>query len=291
MTFSIAFLGLGIMGAAMAQRLIDAGYALRVYNRNRSRSSTFKRHARIADSPREAADGAQIVISMVTDDDASRAVWMGPAGALVHLRPGTICLETSTLSPDWIREWAKAVTAAGGIPVDAPVTGTKSHAEAGQLVFVLGGDPDAIDALRPALTAMSRKIVHLGPTGSGSVFKLINNFMGGVQLATLAEAFAMIDRAGLDTELAIETLLDGSPGSPMVKMVSARVMADDYRPNFQVALQAKDMVYALQTAESLNVNLPTVKAALTTIQSVVGEGHGAEDIATVVRTARAQVAN
>ncbi|MDC7685044.1 NAD(P)-dependent oxidoreductase [Asticcacaulis sp. BYS171W] len=286
MTASIAFLGLGIMGSAMARRLIEAGFTVSVFNRNPERSAPFAGAARIAASPRDAAEGADLIMAMVTDDAASRHLWLGDEGALAGIRAGAVCLEASTLTPDWIAAWAGHVTASGGKPLDAPVTGTKPHAETGQLVFIAGGESETLDSVRPALEVLGRKVVHMGPSGSGAMFKLINNFMGGVQVAALAEAFAMIDRSGLNLEQAVETLLDGSPGSPMVKMIAGRVMADDYRPNFQVALQAKDMVYAIAAAGSLGVDLVTVRAALTSFEAAMAEGRGADDIAAVVASVR-----
>ncbi|ESQ80403.1 NAD(P)-dependent oxidoreductase [Asticcacaulis sp. YBE204] len=286
MTRSLAFLGLGMMGSAMARRLIDAGFALSVFNRNPERSAPFSEAARIAVSARDAAEGADLIISMVTDDRGSRGMWLGTDGALAGLKPGTVCLEASTLTPDWIGEWAGHVTGAGGVPLDAPVTGSKLQAETGQLVFIAGGDTAPLDTVRPALAAMSRKVVHMGPSGSGAMFKLINNFMGGVQVAALAEAFTLIDRSGLNLEQAIDTLLDGSPGSPMVRMIAGRVLAEDYRPNFQLALQAKDMAYALKAAAPLGVDLPTVRAALDTFNTAVAEGRGGDDIAAVVKSVR-----
>jgi 3-hydroxyisobutyrate dehydrogenase len=286
MTLKIAFLGLGIMGAGMVRRLIGAGFEVSVYNRNPERAAPFADQARVAASPREAAEDADVIIAMLTDDAASRGVWLGADGAITGMAADAVCIEASTLSPDWIAEWAQAVAVAGGVPLDAPVTGSKVAAETGELVFIIGGDAGGIARATPALKAMSKDIVHLGPSGSGTKFKLINNFVGGVQIAALAEGLAMIEQSGLAFEKSVETLISGAPGSPMVKMITARVLAGDYRPNFQVSLQAKDMAYAVTEAEKLGVDLRTVKAAIATFDAAVADGYGTEDIAAVIKSVR-----
>src|SRR5262249_61273521 len=132
--------------------------------------------------------------------------------------------------------------------LDAPVTGSKSHAAAGELTFLVGGPETALERARPVLEAMSKKIVHVGPTGSGAILKLINNFMCGVQAASLAEALVWIERSGLNPETAVQVLASGAPGSPLVQTVSARMMAHDFTPNFHLSLMRKDLAYASEEA-------------------------------------------
>jgi 3-hydroxyisobutyrate dehydrogenase len=283
----IAVLGLGTMGAGMAHNLCAAGFPVVVYNRNAARTAPFAGIARVATSPADAARGADIVLSMLTDDLASDAVWFGPAGALEGVAASTICIESSTVSPDFVARWARRVTAAGGEPLDAPVTGSKLQAEGGQLVFVVGGSADALVRATPALQAMSKAIVHLGPSGSGTMFKLINNFLGGAQAASLAEAITMIERSGIDPRLGLQTLVGGSPGSPMVRQLAERILADDYSANFQLGLQAKDIGYALAEAERMGMELATGRTAAAIFAAGVEAGHGAEDIAAVVKAVRA----
>lgn len=282
----IAVLGLGTMGAAMARTLCAAGFAVAVYNRSPARASAFADSARIATSPADAARGADLVLSMLTDDPAAEALWFGASGALAGIAPGTICIESSTVSPAFVARWAEAVVAAGGHPLDAPVTGSKLQAEAGQLVFVVGGAADALDRATPALSAMGKAIVHLGASGSGTMFKLINNFLGGAQAASLAEAIGMIDRSGLDRKQAIETLVSGSPGSPMVRQLAERILAEDYGVHFQLGLQAKDIGYALREAERWGLDLTTGRTAAALFAQAIDAGHGGEDIAAIYEVAR-----
>src|ERR1700722_5253490 len=183
----VAILGLGIMGTGMANRLLSAGFPLTVYNRKRQKSAPFAdAGAFVAESPREAASRSEIILSMVGDDAASRGVWLGEKGALAGARPNAVLIESSTLSGAWIQELAAKAAERGGRFLDAPVTGTKPHAASGELVFLVGGSAEALAKARPVLAAMSREIMHVGPSGSGALMKLINNAVCGVQAVALA---------------------------------------------------------------------------------------------------------
>ena len=283
----IAFLGLGIMGSGMARRLLVNGFPLTVFNRNIERAKPFAADgATVAVSPHEAASQADVIISMVADDIASRSLWLRENGALAAAKPGVVCIECSTVTVDWARELAAAVAAKQCEFLDAPVTGSKPHAAAGELNFIVGGSAAVLEKVRLVLAAMSKTIVHLGPTGSGSLFKLINNFVCGVQVASLAEAMAMIERGGLDRAKALEILTNGAPGSPLVKAVAARMTAPDFTPNFLLRLMAKDLGYAIQEGGKLAVELRTAAAALEAFQRGIADGHGEKDIAAVVEPFR-----
>jgi len=283
----IAFLGLGIMGSGMARRLLLNGFPLTVFNRNAEKSKPLADDgAHAANSPREAAANADVIISMVADDNASRSMWLGENGALATARPGTICIECSTVTVDWIRELATAAAQKKCALLDAPVTGSKIQAAGGELNFLVGGDATTLEKARPALAAMSKAIVHLGPAGSGALVKLINNFVCGVQLASLAEAVAMIERSGLDRARALEVLTNGAPGGPLVKAVATRMTTPDFTPNFLLRLMAKDLGYAIQEGGKLSVELATARAALGDFQAAIAAGHGEQDIAAVVEPFR-----
>ena len=284
----IAFLGLGIMGSGMARRLLVNGFPLTVFNRNAEKSKPFAAEgAQVAASPREAAAQADFIISMVADDNASRSLWLGEHGALAAARPGVVCIECSTVTVNWVRELSAAATARGCELLDAPVTGSKTQAASGELSFLVGGDSATLEKARPVLAAMSKAVIHLGPTGSGALLKLINNFVCGVQVAALAEAVAMIERSGLDRAKALEVLTSGAPGSPLVKAVSTRMTTPDFTPNFLLRLMAKDLGYAIQEGGNLSVELVTATAALENFQRAIVTGHGEKDIAAVVEPLRA----
>jgi len=283
----VALIGLGLMGSGMARRLLGAGFPLTVYNRNRERASPLAAEgARVAATPREAAAGADIVLSMVADDPASRAVWLGELGALAGAARGGVLVESSTLTVGWTLELAREAAAHGCELLDAPVTGSRLHAASGELLFLVGGSAAALETARPALTAMSRAIVHVGATGRGALLKLINNFMCGVQAASLAEALALIETSGLDRAKALEVLTTGAPGSPLVKALSGRMTARDYTPNFLLRLMAKDLTYALAEGRAHGLSLSTVASALEVVKQAIAAGHGEEDFAALVEPLR-----
>lgn len=279
----VALLGLGIMGSGMAGRLLSAGFPLSIYNRSRDKAARFAdAGASVAATPREAAARADIVISIVADDAASKAVWFGEYGALAGAARGSVLIESSTLSVKYVGELAKAAAERGSEFLDAPVAGSKPHAESGQLLFLVGGSATALATARPALEVMSRDIVHLGPTGSGALLKLINNFMCGVQLASLAEANALIDAGKLDREKALAVLTNGAPGSPLVKTIAARISAAPSSPNFVLRLMAKDLSYAIAEAKRHGLALETADAALGIFNHATEAGHGDEDFSAVI---------
>jgi 3-hydroxyisobutyrate dehydrogenase len=283
----IAFLGLGIMGGGMARNLLTKGFPLTVFNRNAEKSKPFAAEgAKVAASPREAAEQADVIVSMVADDNAARAMWLGDNGALAAAAPGTICIECSTVSVNWIKELAVAARAKQCELLDAPVTGSKIHAAGGELNFLVGGEAATLEKARPVLSAMGKTVVHLGPTASGALVKLINNFMCGVQVASLAEALTMIERGGLERAKALEVLTHGAPGSPLVRMVATRMAAPDFTPNFLLRLMAKDLGYAIQEGKKISVELATAAAALGDFQKAIVAGHGDKDIAAVIEPFR-----
>jgi 3-hydroxyisobutyrate dehydrogenase len=286
----IAFFGLGTMGGGMARRLLGAGFPVTVYNRNPAKAEPFAEEgAKIAATPREAAAGADIVISMVADDEASRGVWLGPDGALAAVRQGAVLVESSTLSVEWIRELAEKARAAGCDLLDAPVTGSKPQAAAGELCFFVGGEAATVEVARGALGAMSKAIVHLGPTGSGALLKLINNFLCGVQAASLAEALALVERSGPNRDAAMTVLTNGTPGSPIVKTLAARMISHEFTPpNFLLRLMAKDLAYASAEIEAHGIEPVTGHAALKVYQNAVAHGDGEKDLSAVIEQFRPQ---
>ena len=283
----IAFLGLGLMGSGMARRLLVNGFPLTVFNRNAEKSKPFATEgARVAMSPRDAAARADVIIAMVADDNASRSLWLGETGALAAAAPGAVCIECSTVTVGWVRELAAEAAAKQCEFLDAPVTGSKAQAAAGELNFIVGGTGATLEKVRPVLAVMSKTILLVGPVGSGALLKLINNFVCGAQVAALAEAMAMIERSGLDRTKALEVITNGAPGSPMVKTVSARMTTPDYTPNFLLRLMAKDLTYAIAEGGKCSLHLDTAAAALGVFQKAIAAGYGEQDIAAIVEPLR-----
>jgi 3-hydroxyisobutyrate dehydrogenase len=240
----------------------------------------------VAKSPREAAANADVVISMLADVPVCRDVWLGRGEALVDAAPGTILVESSTVTVEWIEELDRAAKEHGCELIDAPVTGSKAQAAAGQLLFLAGGPPATVNKVTPVLQAMGRDVVALGPVGSGARLKLINNFLSGSQAAALAEALSLIERSGLDTEKALAVLTEGAPGSPLVKLLSGRMTQRQYEPNFLLRLMAKDLRYAVSEAERQDLDLDMGRAALRVFEHAIAAGQGEDDMAAVVEQFR-----
>ncbi len=260
---TVALLGLGIMGTGMAQNILKAGFPLVVYNRTRAKAEAMAaKGARIAETPRAAAAEADVVIGMVGDDAASQAIWLGEDGALSGARPNTVFVECSTLSPAWVRELAQHAREKSLDFLDSPVTGSKDAAEAGDLRLLVGGEAAPLERARPVLDAISQRIIHLGPNGAGAIMKLVNNLMGGVQLAVLAEGLVLAERAGLNMDEVVPLIINGAPGSPLVKGKAARIANRDYSDTqFALKWMHKDMTYALRAADEIGVAMPTLAAA------------------------------
>jgi 3-hydroxyisobutyrate dehydrogenase len=281
---SVAMLGLGIMGSGMARRMLSENFRVAVYNRNREKAVPLAdAGAFVATTPREAASRAQIVVSMVADDNASRDVWTGEQGALSGAARGSVLIESSTLSIGWVKDLAGMAAERGCPFLDAPVTGTKPHAASGGLLFLVGGSAEGVEVARPVFSVLGRDVIHLGPTGSGAWMKLINNFLCGVQAASLAEALALVEASGLDRAKVLSILTAGAPGSLIVKRMTEKVESDNFEPAFALRWMAKDISYAIQSATEKGLSLPTAAAALREFQEAIALGHGDEDFAAVAR--------
>ncbi|HEY9712143.1 MAG TPA: NAD(P)-dependent oxidoreductase [Chroococcales cyanobacterium] len=287
MNGNVTLLGLGTMGSGMAINLLKAGFKLTAYNRTEAKAQPLvAAGARYAATPAEAARNASIVIGMLADDAASREVWTSKDGALSSIGKDTIVIESSTVSPAWIAELAALVASHGAEFLDAPVTGSRTQAADGQLTFLVGGSTNALEAATPVLKAMSKDIVHLGPSGSGARMKLINNFLCGVQAASLAEGLVWIERSGLDPQKALSLLNAGAPGSPLLKALGERMLHRNYSVNFLLKLLAKDINYAQAEAATCQLSLQTAEGAQRLFENAIAAGHGEQDMASVVELLR-----
>ena len=283
----VAVLGLGTMGMGMARNLLKAGVPLAVYNRTADKASPLSgAGARIAKTPAEASSDADIVLSMLSDDDASRAAWLGENGALMAMREGAVLIECSTVSPAWVAALHAKAGAQGIRMLDAPVTGSRVQAEAGQLVFLAGGERDTLDQVRPVLEIMGRQVLHLGPVGSGTQLKLINNFLCGVQVVSFAEALAWIERSGLERGAALEFLKGAAPGSPLLSAMAERMTERTYEVNFLLRLMAKDLRYAQLAAASFGIPLATAEAPEAAFNKAQQQGYANQDMSAVVEVLR-----
>ena len=260
----VAFIGLGRMGHGMAGRYLDAGFTVTVWNRSKSKAEELiARGARWATSPEDAAIDADAVITMVADDEASTGVWLGKDGAAANMKSGTLAIECSTVSYQHALDMAREMNSRGLIYIDCPVTGLPSAAAEGKLTLLVGADPADLEKARAYLVPIGSTIRHFGAVGSGTVFKLINNLMGAVQIASLAEGVAMAEQAGLDMKLVAEALATGAVASPQVIRHSKRMVDRDFSgATFTAALRHKDAAYAVKLAEALLPAVPVSRAAL-----------------------------
>ncbi|WP_316174793.1 MULTISPECIES: NAD(P)-dependent oxidoreductase [unclassified Bradyrhizobium] len=259
----VAFIGLGRMGRGMAGRYIDAGFDVAVWNRSKAKAEDLiARGARWASSPADAATDVDAVVTMVADDEASRLVWLGSNGAAAMMKPGTLAIECSTVSYDHALLLSRDLNGRGAIYIDCPVTGLPDAAASGKLTLLVGADAVALDRARPFLAPIGSTIRHFGPVGSGTVYKLINNLMGAIQIAGLAEGLAIAEQAGLDMKLVLEAVQSGVTASPQVLRHAPRMIARDFSDaTFTAALRHKDAAYALQLAEQLLREPPLVTRA------------------------------
>jgi len=283
----VAVLGLGTMGSGMAQNLLRAGFDVAVYNRSPEKAKKLgELGARVGLTPAEAARGADVVISMLADDDACRASWLGADGALSVMKPGAIVVESSTVSPAWVAELAQAVAATPARMVEAPVTGSRTQAENGELTFLVGSEEDVLQDATPVLKAMSKSIRRFGPVGSGAQIKLINNFLCGAQAASFAQAFAWVESNGLQHEEALEFLCAGAAGSGILRAMTERMSAGTYEVNFLLRLMRKDLNYAQKAAAEQGIDLSTAAAAEELFAKAQDLGQGDRDMSAVVEAVR-----
>jgi len=259
----VGFIGLGRMGHGMAGRYLDAGFTVAVWNRSKAKAEDLiTRGARWASSPADAAVGADAVVTMVADDEASRTVWLGKDGAASTMKPGSLVIECSTVSHQHALDMARDLRGRGLVYIDCPVTGLPQAAADGKLTLLVGAEPADLDRAKPFLAPIGNVVRHFGAVGTGTVFKLINNLMGAVQIASLAEGVAMAEQAGLDMNLVAEALGSGAVASPQVIRHSKRMVARDFSgASFTSALRYKDAAYAVKLAESLLANPPLVGRA------------------------------
>jgi 3-hydroxyisobutyrate dehydrogenase-like beta-hydroxyacid dehydrogenase len=234
-----------------------------VWNRSKAKADDLvARGAHWASSPAEAADGADAVVTMVADDEASHAVWLGQGGAAATMKSGALAIECSTVSHQHALDMARELRGRGLVYIDCPVTGLPQAAATGKLTLLVGADAADLDSAKPYLAPIGNVIRHFGAVGTGTVYKLINNLMGAVQIASLAEGVAMAEQAGLDMDLVAEAMATGAVASPQVIRHSKRMVARDFSgASFTAALRHKDAAYAVKLAETLLADPPLLGRA------------------------------
>ena len=249
----IAFLGIGRMGLGMASRLVAKGHDVAVWNRSPEKARpVVALGARLAPTPAAAATGAEVVLTMLADDQASEAVWLGPEGTLAVMQPGTTAIECSTLTRRFVLELASKVRARGIRFIDCPVTGRPNVAAQGKLTCLVGADPADLAAVRPLLEEISEAIRHFGPVGTGTAYKLMINLMGSVQIAALAEGLVLAEKLGLDREAVVQAIENSASASRQVVHHCRRMAERNFTdPTFTSGLRHKDAAYGAALAREL----------------------------------------
>ncbi|MEO1064664.1 MAG: NAD(P)-dependent oxidoreductase [Actinomycetota bacterium] len=282
----IAVLGLGAMGSRMARNLAGAGHVVTGWNRTPSVATELAASSTVTAAPDLAAavEGADVVISMLTDDEASRSVWLDPErDVLAGLAPGTVVVESSTLTAEMVRELGEAVRGRGLELLEAPVVGSRPQADGGALLTLVGGDPAVLDRVRPVLEVNAGAIRHVGAIGAAATMKLAVNGLFGAQVAAYAEIVGLLRRSGADVAASIE-LLSGLPiTSAGLQRILGLIADETYEPNFPIELVAKDFGYLGRLAAEVGAELPVTGAAGAVFAAGARTDDAALDIAGIAR--------
>jgi 3-hydroxyisobutyrate dehydrogenase-like beta-hydroxyacid dehydrogenase len=265
----VAFLGLGIMGRPMASNLVKAGHEVSVW----SRSGKDVEGARRADSPAEAARGAEVVWMCVSDTKAVEEILFGPQGVEEALAEGMTIVDSSTISPSATRQFAERVGARGVRYVDAPMTGSKVAAEGGTLIFIVGGDEAVIESLKPLFAAMGKVFFRMGETSKGQAAKLAMNLQIALIYEGFAEGLTLATKLGVDVQNLIEVIQASMVRSGVVDYKAPFVLKRDFTPNFPLRLMHKDIRLALEAAKEVRVKLPALETVEEVYEMATEDGH------------------
>ncbi len=271
----VGFVGLGIMGRPMAGHLLKAGHPLTVFNRTRVRAEELRRlGAAVAGSPAEAAAAASITITMVADSPDVEEVVAGPQGILEGVRPGSVVVDMSTISPEVERRLDARLRERGASLVDAPVSGGDVGARNATLAIMAGGERAAFERVLPVLKTMGRTVTHCGPVGSGQVAKLCNQILISVTLLGVSEALLFARRNGIDPSVMIDAVRDGAAGSWQLQNLGPKILARDFDPGFMIDLVQKDLRLVLEAAGRTASPLPATALVHQLFRAAQARGEG-----------------
>ena len=290
MAAHVSVVGTGRMGAAMVARLRGAGHPVTVFNRTRLRADDLaaRTGATVADSPREAAGAADFVLVSLADDGSVLGAYGGPDGLVAGLRPAAVVLEASTVAPQTVKSLVAPVARTGATLLDAPVSGSVPVVQRGELTFMVGGDPDALDRARPVLAPLAAEVVHLGVAGTGAAMKLaVNAVVFGLNQA-LAEALVLAERAGVDRETAYRVFAASAVAAPYVRYKRDAFEHPDGTPvAFMLDLVAKDLALIGALAAGTGARMAQADTNRRIVREAVEAGYGARDISAVAEYLRA----
>ena len=271
----IAFVGTGIMGSSMVGHLLRAGHAVRVHTRTRARAQPLlDAGATWADSPAEAAEGADVVCSNVGMPAEAEEVYFGPRGVLGAVRPAQILVDFGTSPPSFARRVAEAAAAKGASAIDAPVSGGDVGARNATLSIMVGGEPEAVARAMPVLSRLGKTIVHQGGAGSGQRTKIVNQILVAANTLGMCEALHFAAKAGLDTQKVLAAVGGGAAASWSIQVLAPRVLNGDFDPGFIVEHLVKDLRIARDDARELGEFMPLIELCLARYEDLVAAGHG-----------------
>lgn len=279
---TLGFVGLGVMGGGIARRLLAAGHTVHGYNRTRAKAAPLEELGLVLHgSPREVAAEAEIVLSMVTNVAALRAVAEGPDGILAGLGPGTVWVDMSTAAPAVSRELAERAREAGADLVDAPVSGSVSTLEEGRLSIMVGGSAETFARVEPVLRDVGPVVRHVGRNGQALLLKIAINLSLHVQMTAFSEGLLLAEKDGIDREVALEAMLESVIASPMLKYRAPFVLEQPDEAWFDVNMMQKDMLLALEAGRQLDVPMPTTAASNELLTAARAMGLGGYDFSIV----------
>jgi 3-hydroxyisobutyrate dehydrogenase len=279
---TVAVLGTGIMGAALARRLLAAGFAVRVWNRTRERAMPLADEgAELADSPADAADQADFVLTMLTDGGAVERVMLGPRGAAPALADDAVWLQTSTVGMRSAEVLGRGAAMHHLVYVDCPVLGTKEPAERGQLVILASGPDEVQERCGAVFEPLASRVLWVGPAGAGSRLKLVANAWLIGLVGALAEAIALAQCTGADPAMFLEAIKGGSAGAPIAETKGRAMMAAEFPPSFPLSLAHKDIRLVQQAAFDCDLLLPLAGSMAQQFGRATQLGHGGDDLAAV----------
>ena len=284
----VGLIGLGLMGQPIGMNLLKAGHALTVWNRTASRADELvAMGAKLALSPKEAAAASDVLLTIVSDPPALESVLWGfdgkDSGALAGLKPGSTYVDSSTISPVLARKIAAVCSERSVRFLDAPVTGGDWGAKKGELVFMVGGDAATLKSVEPILGVLGKRWFHLGPNGAGQTIKLAMNMILALQVDALAEALALVTRAGLKGEDLVEVMQSSMARSGVLDIKAPNLLKGEYKPSFPLRLMHKDLGLALELANQIGVALPATAAARETYSYVKGAAKEDLDYSAVMK--------
>jgi 3-hydroxyisobutyrate dehydrogenase-like beta-hydroxyacid dehydrogenase len=286
---AVAVIGTGRMGAAMAARLRAAGVAVTVYNRTaeRARRVAEATGAAVAETAREAAAAAPVVLVSLADDRAVTSAYQGPDGIVAGVSPGTVVADTSTIDPRTARDMGDLVAARGAGLLDAPVSGSVPSVERGELTVLAGGDPADLERARPVLGILARQIFHVGPAGAGATMKLAVNSVVHALNQALSEALVLAERAGIRRGVAYDVLAASAAGAPFVHYKRAAFERPDETPvAFTLDLVAKDLDLILGLAARVGAPMEQAAANRAAVAAAIRAGMGERDMSAIAEVLR-----